>query len=342
MIRTPLLTLAALSIAASLCVVARADAAGPHGELKLVFLGTGAPRPSPERYGAGILVEAGERRLLIDCGPGIRQRIFQAGNFEVFTGISDVFVTHLHYDHIADIPDLWIAGWMYGRRTPLRVHGPLGTEQFVRNIGQAYDWDIRYREIVGIPAAGNEVIARDVGPGVILDEDGLRITAFEVAHMPIDPATSKVGNLHGQTLGFRIDFAGRSAVFSGDLRALPDSELIRFGKGADIIVHEVQIPSAGNSPEAVRANVSLNVHSTPAQAGYVFAQTKPRMAVYSHIIPPQTTAEELSAATRPYYDGPLTVAFDLMTLTIGDQIEIGRRAPRDGIEFERTNVVNAN
>jgi hypothetical protein len=63
------------------------------------------------------------------------------------------------------------------------------------------------------------------------------------------------------------------------------------------------------------------------------------MAVYSHIIPPQTTGEELSALTRPYYNGPLTTAFDLMTLSIGDQIEIGRRAPQDGQTFENSRAV---
>lgn len=309
------------------------------GVLKLTFLGTGAPRPSPERFGAGILVEAGDRRVLIDCGPGIRQRIFQAGNFDLLTGITDIFVTHLHYDHIADINDVWIAGWMFGRKTPLRVHGPVGTEAFVRNTVEAYAWDIRYREIVGIPKAGNSLVGRDIRSGVIFDEGGLKITAFSVAHMPIDPKTGRVGDLDGDTLGFRVDYQGRSVAFSGDMRALPDTELIKFGRGVDVVVQEVQVPSPGNSEEAVRANVSLNVHTSPQEAGYVFSETRPRMAVYSHIIPPQTTGEELSALTRPYYNGPLTTAFDLMTLSIGDQIEIGRRAPQDGQTFENSRAV---
>jgi ribonuclease Z len=309
------------------------------GTIKLTFLGTGAPRPSPERMGASILVEAGGHRILIDCGPGIRQRIFQAGNFDLLTGITDIFVTHLHYDHISDINDVWIAGWMYGRKTPLTVHGPVGTVDFVDNLTKAFSWDIRYREIVGIPGAGNKLMAKDVQPGVIFEKDGVKITAFHVEHMPIDPATGKVGDLEGDTLGFRVDYAGRSAIFSGDVRALPDSELIKQGKGVDVVVLEVQVPSPGNSPEAVRANVSLNVHTSPEQAGHVFTQTAPRMAVYSHIIPPQTTGEDLSRLTRPFYKGPLTTAFDLMTLAIGDQIEIGRQAPQDTQSFENTNAV---
>lgn len=318
-----------------------AQAASPvdDGKIHLVFLGTGAPRPSAERHGASILVEAGKHKLLIDCGPDVRQRIFQAGNFDLLTKITDIFVTHLHYDHIADIEDVWIAGWMYGRRIPLSVWGPPGTEKFVSDLGSAYNWDIRYREIVGIPAAGNRMQAHDIRPGVIFDKDGLKITAFHVDHMPIDPVTMKVGNLEGDTYGFKVEYNGRSVVFSGDVRDLPGSELIKEAQGVDVVIHEVQVPSTGGDKEAERANVSLNVHTTPEQAGYVFAKIKPRMAVYSHIIPPQTTSEELSALTRRYYTGPLTTAFDLMTVDIGDEIELGKRDDQSNRSFEDSNAV---
>lgn len=320
-------------------LTAGTDPSANDDELRLVFLGTGAPRPSAERHGASILVEAGGHRFLVDCGPDVRQRIFEAGGFDLLTTITDIFVTHLHYDHISDIQDVWIAGWMYGRRTPLNVWGPAGTEKFVADVTSAFDWDIRYREIVGIPAAGNTMVATDVTPGVIFDRDGLRITAFHVAHMPIDPATMQVGDLDGDTFGFRVDYKGRSVVFSGDVQTLPDSELIQAAMGVDVLIHEVQVPSPGDSNEAVRANVSLNVHTTPEQAGHVFSTTQPRLAVYSHIIPPQTSGEELSALTRPYYAGPLVTAFDLMTMTIGDQIEIGKRESHTHVPFEGTQAV---
>ena len=74
--------------------------------------------------------------------------------------------------------------------------------------------------------------------------------------------------------------------------------------------------------EARLANVSLSVHSTPAQVAYVFEQTRPRMGVYSHIIPPELSAEQILDATD--YGGDMMVAEDLMTLTIGDEITVGR------------------
>lgn len=322
-------------------VAAAAEPAAPAPEkvIKLTFFGTGAPRPSPDRHGPSILVEAGSRRILIDAGPGVRQRMFEAGGFGLLTTVTDIFITHLHYDHVAGVADLWITGWMYGRKKPLRVFGPPGTAEFVDGLRRAYRWDIAYRQIVGIPSPGSPIEPNEIGTGAVFDEDGVKITAFKVAHMPIIPGTNRVGNLDGATYGFRVDYAGRSVAFSGDLRVGPGSELLKYGSGADVVVHEVQVPSPGDSPEAVRANVSLSVHSTPEEAGRAFAVMKPRLAVYSHIIPPQTTSEELRAATRPFYDGPLLTAFDLMTLVIGDQIDVNIAPRRDRETFEQSGAV---
>ena len=65
--------------------------------IKLTFLGTGAPRPSLTRYGPSILVEAGNQKLLVDAGPGMRERLFEAGGFELLTDIDLIILTHLHY-----------------------------------------------------------------------------------------------------------------------------------------------------------------------------------------------------------------------------------------------------
>jgi len=310
-------------------------------EIVLTFLGTGAPRPSTRRYGPGILVEAGSQRILVDAGSGIRERLFQAGGFSYITGIDHIFITHLHFDHTVSVPDLWLSGWLYGRRVPMRVRGPVGTKAMMDHFQKAYQWDIDYRVLVGVPQAGSGLQASDIEPGIVYDSGGLKVTAFEVAHMPINPQTGELLGLHGQTLGFRIDYRGRSVVFSGDTRSTRTTarSLIEHGRGADVLIHEVQVPSPGETREARLANVSLSVHTTPEQAAYVFAETSPRLAVYSHIIPPDTTAEELVRATRPGYSGPLSVAHDLMTITIGDAITIGKHTPEQTEIFEESGVI---
>ena len=324
---------------AILCSVATPKtAAAADDSIKLTFLGTGAPRPSHVRYGPAILLEAGTHQILVDAGPGMRERLFQAGGFELLTDIDHVLLTHLHFDHTISVPGLWLTGWLFGRKTPMTVYGPIGTSAMMKHFQAAYAWDIRYREIVGVHKEGSDLIAHDVRPGVIFEKEGLKITAFNVEHMPINVETGDLLGLEGATIGYRIDYKGRSVLFSGDTRSTPSTNIIEHGKGVDVLIHEVQVPAPGDTPEARLANVSLSVHSTPAQVAYVFEQTRPRMGVYSHIIPPEITSNELLGATD--YDGQMMVADDLMTLTIGDEITIGRAEGAGTDIFTEADVVD--
>lgn len=309
----------------------------PGADISLTFLGTGAPRPSLKRYGPGILVETDKHRLLVDAGSGLRERVYQAGAFALLTSIDHLLVTHLHYDHTIGIADLWLSGWLYGRRVPLRVQGPPGTKAMMDGLVQMYAWDLEYRDVVGVPRQGAEIAAEDVLPGVIYESEGLKVTAFDVEHMPIDAETGAPLGFPGRAYGFRIDYKRRSVVFSGDTR--PNENVVALGRAVDVLIHEVQVPATESTREARLANVSLSVHSTPEQAAAVFKRAAPRMAVYSHIIPPGATGEELTALTRPIYQGPLTVAHDLMQIDIGDSIAVHDREMPGEAVFETTGVI---
>tara|TARA_B100001741_G_scaffold11049_1_gene8746 strand:- start:2 stop:1015 length:1014 start_codon:yes stop_codon:yes gene_type:complete len=307
-------------------------------DIKLTFLGTGAPRPSPKRYGPSILLEAGETKLLVDAGPGMRQRVFQAGGFELLTDIDTVLITHLHFDHTIDLPNLWLTGWLFGRKKNMRVYGPEGTEEFMGNFEKAFDWDLRYRYLTNVHVEGSDLITTDIEPGVFYNQNGIKITAFDVAHLPLDPETEELLGLEGATFGYRVDYKGRSVVFSGDTRSLPGSKIIEISKGVDVLIHETQIPYPGDSKEAKLANVSMIVHSSPEQVAYVFNETRPRLGIYHHIIPPETTRDELLGMTD--YDGRMEVAEDLMTLMIGDEITVGMAERMDGQTFLESDAVD--
>ncbi len=307
-------------------------------DIKLTFLGTGAPRPSPKRFGPSILLEAGETKLLVDAGPGMRQRIFQAGGFELLTDIDTVLITHLHFDHTIDLPNLWLTGWLFGRKKNMRVYGPEGTEEFMGHFEKAFDWDLRYRYLTNVHVEGSDLITTDIEPGVFYNQNGLKITAFDVAHLPLDPETEELLGLEGATFGYRVDYKGRSVVFSGDTRSLPGSKIIEISKGVDVLIHETQIPYPGESKEAKLANVSMIVHSSPEQVAYVFNETRPRLGIYHHIIPPETTRDELLGMTD--YDGRMEVAEDLMTLMIGDEITVGMAERMDGQTFLESDAVD--
>lgn len=316
------------------------------GVIKVTLLGTGAPRPSLRRSGPASLVEAGPFKFLIDAGSGTREQMFRSGGWELITGLDTILLTHLHYDHMIDVPDIAATGWMYGRRAPMTVYGPRGTEEMVDHFNGIFKWDLDMRELVGIPMDGSRIVAHDVGPGVVFDEDGLKITAFPVEHMPINVETGEElsfadgSHFYGQTLGYRIDYKGRSVLFSGDTRSTEKSAILTYGQGVDVLIHEVQVPSKGESQEAKLANMSLSVHSTPEQVGKIFAGTKPRLAVYNHIIPPDTNADELAEETRPYYEGPLVTGEDFMTITIGQEITVGEQQHGGTQVFEQSRVVH--
>ena len=307
-------------------------------DIKLTFLGTGAPRPSPTRYGPSILLEAGETKILVDAGPGMRQRIFQAGGFELLTDINTVLITHLHFDHTIELPSLWLTGWLFGRKTNMKVYGPDGTAAFMDHFERAFDWDLRYRYLTNVHKEGSDLITEDVEPGVFYNQNGVKITAFDVAHLPLNPETEELLGLEGATFGYRVDYKGRSVIFSGDTRSLPGSKIIEMSKGVDVLIHETQIPYPGESKEAKLANVSMIVHSTPAQVAHVFNEARPRLGIYSHIIPPETTRDELLSMTD--YDGRMEVAEDLMTLMIGDEIKIGKAKNLDNQTFLESDAVD--
>jgi len=281
--------------------------------MKVTLLGTGNPRPRIDRFGPSILVEAGKETLLFDCGRGATIRLSQAS--VPFSSVTALFLTHLHSDHVVGLPDLWLTGWIMGRHVPLQVWGPTGTVDMLKGLEQAYAFDVHMRRDVDeqIPAQGAVLMGKDIGEGVVYENNGVKVTAFLVDHGPVKPA-----------LGFRVDYQGHAVVLSGDTR--PSENLIKFSRGTDLLVHEVFDPEAyrevGNSLTPEQRKRVQDHHSTPEEAGKVFTKVAPRLAVYSHIVPPDVP--DVLPHTRKTYSGPLEVGEDLMTIEIGEQVRVQR------------------
>jgi ribonuclease Z len=269
------------------------------GNLKVILLGTGmGPRVNVQQFGASTLVEAGGVRLLFDCGRGATLRLAQVG--VPIGSISRLFLTHLHSDHVIQISDLLLTGWAGGGRAiPLEVWGPVGTRDMMDHIQEAFAFDIHMRRDVDekLDGDGIKVVSHDIKQGVVFDEQGVKVTAFLVDHGLLVPA-----------FGYRIDYRGRSVVLSGDTRV--SENLIGFAQGVDVLVHEVV--DAETNREGARR------HTTADQAGEVFARVKPRLAVYSH----GPNAEGVMTQTRKTYAGPLEGAEDMLTIEIGEKIDV--------------------
>jgi ribonuclease Z len=296
-------------------------------DFRITLLGTGVPTPRPERFGPSTLVEAGDRKLLIDAGRGTTIRLYQLG---VPLGrIDALLLTHYHSDHTSGIPDLWLTGWLgsyYARRTkPFRVIGPVGARMLMSNLEKAYGADIKIRiEDERLPLEGVATVVEEFHQdGIVYDKNGIKVIAFEVDH----------GDAIKPAYGYRIEYNGRVAVISGDTRY--NANVIKYGAGADLLVHEVAAARPELMMEAYIQRIIAH-HTTPREAGLVFRQTRPKLAVFTHIVllgsekVPPSEIDEIVSETRQIYDGPLEVGEDLMSFEIGETITVRRLSPETG------------
>ena len=286
-----------------------APAAGAQ-VLTATLLGTGTPRPDPARQGQAILLEAGERRLLFDAGRGALLRLRRIGvGAET---LDRVFLTHLHFDHTVGLDDVWLTARLWQRPGPLPVAGPEGTAEFVGHLRAAYRADVAARAAhSGLPAAAGRLEGRDLEPGVALRDGELTVTAFAVAHGPV-PA-----------LGYRIDYAGRSVVISGDTAYTEN--LVRHAQGADVVIHEVMMASEAMLERNPRLRRVSESHATPAAVARAFREIGPRLGVLVHMLPFGLSEEDALAAVRAGWDGDVRIGRDLMAIDVGEAVHVYQR-----------------
>jgi ribonuclease Z len=294
---------------------AQVQAGGKPPAIKVTLLGT-APGP-PVRVGRAAistLVEANGERFLFDAGYGSLERLVESGL--AMDAVTRLFITHLHSDHVADLPAFLLLPWAgpSARDVPLEVWGPSGTADMLRHLEQAFAFDIHMRRDVDEKASpkGIETIGRDIPEGTVYEQNGVKITAFLVDHGAVKPA-----------FGYRVDYAGRSVAISGDTR--PSDNLVAFSKGVDVLIHEtvddVSLRKLAPSEELFRAIVAH--HTTPEQAGGIFARVAPRLAVFSHA---QGGSAVVDRARRTY-TGRVEMGEDLMVIEIGDDVVVRRHDP---------------
>jgi ribonuclease Z len=304
-------------------------------QMRVTILGSGTPFPRQGQASAGILVEAGAERLIFDVGPGVPERL---AALEIpMNELDKVFLTHLHMDHTAGLAHLWIGGWTYGRHRPIKVWGPPGADDFCQHLAACYAWDVHGRINDRLPPDGGKLDCREyvslkpddnqqwiqldqrqdepwLNPGVIYRNGELTITAFEVLHIQ-----------RGHAFAFRVDYKNRSFVFSGDTRKSPN--LVSHAKGVDLIIHDSFPPAkiyaekTGRSLEFTK-RVAEHIHSSPAQAGQVFAEARPRLGILYHLYNNPDMVEAAIRELATVYEGPFAIGYDLMVINIGDELTV--------------------
>lgn len=246
--------------------------------MRLTTLGTGTVALDAARVCAGHLVEAGEVRLLLDCGSGVTHRLAELGL--PWRTITHVAITHFHTDHIADLSTL-IFAWKYGDRpgrvAPVTVLGPAGTSALIDRLAAAFgEW---MRE----PGFPFSIIEMEPGAAIELG-DGVVLRATKVPHTV-------------ESLAFSVERGGRRIVYTGDTGY--DPMLAEWARGADVLLCECSLPSEMAIPE----------HLTPEQCGALAAAALPMHLVLTHFYPP-VERMDVRAAVAAHYAGPITLAND--------------------------------
>ena len=133
-----------------------------------MFLGTAASAPTAARGTSSMLLRRGGDRLLVDCGEGTQRQLLRSDTGLV--DLEDVFLTHLHADHVLGLPGMLKTFALRGREIPIRVHGPRGTRALLGALGV----------VIGRLTYPLEVV--ELGAGEPVARDGYVIEPFPVAH----------------------------------------------------------------------------------------------------------------------------------------------------------------
>jgi ribonuclease Z len=270
-------------------------------DLDLVFLGTSASMPTARRAPAALLLRRGGERLLFDCAEGTQRQLQRstAGLPE----IEEIFLTHLHADHVLGLPGMLKTFALRGRETPgLTVYGPRGTRDLFGKL----------KPFLGRLPYPLDVV--EVAPGETLERGDYRLETFAVEHgvsavgyalveqerpgrfdvAAADalgvPAGPERGMLQG---GEPVTLAdgrvitpdavlgparpGRKLALTGDTAL--SASVIQAAYRADLLVHEATF----GEDERERARETL--HATASEAAQVAKLAEVRLLALTHVSP---------------------------------------------------------
>ncbi|WP_305809693.1 guanitoxin biosynthesis MBL fold metallo-hydrolase GntH [Ruegeria sp. 6PALISEP08] len=288
-----------------------------EAEMRVVSLGTGTPNFRHSQASASWLVELGNGdKFLFDVGTG---SLANLAALEIpYTYLDKVFISHLHVDHIGDLDALFVGGWVSNRTVPLRVWGPsglepeYGTTAAMDGLQKMLAWDVAGRR-GNMPSAGGHLKVTEFDYSktqVVYENDGVIIRSWPAIH-GIDGSVS-----------YSLEWNGLKFVYSGDTN--PNKWFVENAKEADLVIHEcyltVQqfIDIKNYDPERARL-VATVIHTPPDACGKLFSTIEPRHAIAYHTFADFDIAPDTIAAIRMTYDGPLTLAQDMLVWNISTE-----------------------
>ena len=268
--------------------------------LRVVLLGSGAVRPAPGRDGPAQVVEVDGEPLLFDCGRGAATNLRRAGIPP--ETVSRVFLTHLHFDHVSDLPYFLLVTWVVGRAREVALFGPSGTKEFVEtSVRGAYDEDIRSRFGHGRSPFGLNVKVTEIEKeGEVLVTERYQVIARPVEHggMP--------------NLGYRVEAPGGTVVVLGDVARRQD--LTEFVSGADVLLCEC----SGTKEFLEHPSRPWGAwHMTPEAVASLASRARVKTVVLKHfVIEDESAIEQIGEEVRRRFAGEVLVGRDGLAIDL--------------------------
>ncbi len=241
--------------------------------MRVTVLGRSGGYPRPGEACSGYLLEAEGSRLVLDLGHGVLSRLLL--RTEVYT-LRAVVLSHLHPDHVADLPALRVA-LRWGRRPPdargrLPVLAPEAAPAYLAYV------------------AGEEALEEfefwPLQDGAQVEVGGLRLTFARTDH-PVE------------TYAVRVEGSGRMLAYTADTAFA--ERLAELARGADLLLAEATLS------EAYRDRAAAAGHMTGSQAGELARRAGVRRLLLTHFFP-TTDPEESSRAAQKAFAGVVECA----------------------------------
>lgn len=208
------------------------------GPVRIHVLGSGTPTPTPDRFGSSFAIEVDAQTLMVDCGPATTHKLVKAGLWP--TNVSELFLTHHHFDHSVDLPCFLLTRWdqSIGSEPLLRIRGPQPTAWVVdRLIGPEgafnHDWRARVNASVSqrvyvnrggtLPRPEPRVDAADIVVGDVVEGTGWTMRTGLARH--VQPWLDSIA--------YRLQTRRGSVVFTGDTE--PCATTVELARDADLL-----------------------------------------------------------------------------------------------------------
>jgi len=257
---------------------------GLKDKTEVTVVGSGTGIPSAYRASPSLLLRFGTHVCLLDMGPGALRQLSRLGIHP--QRLDTIWITHFHPDHVADLVHFLFvtrSPAILPARRPFTIFGPKGLKIFIEGLQRVFG------PCISLP--GHIMSIHEVIPGEVIDCSGHRFQAIHTRHTP-------------ESLAYRISTPSKkSIVYTGDTGFSQD--LVEFARDADLLVMEASFPESSK----------VKGHLTPTEAGQLAEAARVKHLLLTHFYP-QCLATDIASACRSRFSGELTVAHDLLCLSL--------------------------